>query len=182
MDPMDDLPAPRSMAERFRFLREGAGLSRTRLSQELRSRGLRYCSAMQIRRYESGEASPSVAIVEAVAELGGASAAWIVSGRSTTVASGHGEGRRGAADRGPHDGPWIVGQIEAELARLENEDVDDAVREALEIVGRRVERLRAAGRLDDAGYACWLAVRRVAALVGGGGPEAGDIPDGDMFP
>lgn len=161
---MDDLPALHSVSERFRFARERAELSRARLSEELRSRGLQYSSVMQIRRYEAGDASPSVAIVEAVAALAGVDAAWIVSGRAFVADPPPQPGT--AHDHGIHDGLRILGHVEAELARLQDEEPAHAVRKAFGIVGRRVERLRTEGRLDDAGYACWLALERVASLVG----------------
>jgi transcriptional regulator with XRE-family HTH domain len=168
---VDPLPNLTSVPERFRFLREQAGLSRRALSEALESRGLKSCSAAQIRRYESesDDASPSVEIARALAEIAEAPAAWLVSGDPSSS--------DGVLTDVPPDALQILGHLEGELMRQEEDGEEGGAQVAFTRVERRVRALRAEGRLSDAGYLYWRALRRGAVLAGGYEPDDPEAED-----
>lgn len=62
----------------------------------------------------------------------------------------------------------ILGHLQAELTRAADDAEGDPDHQAaFARVERRIVRLRAEGRLSDAGWAYWLAVREGARLYGG---------------
>lgn len=166
--------AQEALADRIRSARVGIGLSQREMAAELERRGLAAASYASYRRYESGQKSPSVEILRGIAEVAGSSIPELL-----------------GADRGrlerlpfphevPSDGLQILGHLEAELVRRDQQAAGHGVQKAFETVEARVERLRDEGRIGDAGYAYWLALRRGATLAGGYAPQE-PIPEAADF-
>jgi hypothetical protein len=129
---------------------------------------------MALRRYEKGERSPSIAIVSVLAELAGVPPGWVLGDvRSTSALAGDAR----EFPEVPREGIAIVGHIEAELMRREDGEEVGGPQEAFETVERRVLRMRADGRLGDAGWNYWLALRRGAVLSGGYDPPEVEPPE-----
>lgn len=152
---------------RLKLLRRDVlGLSRKALADEMAANGVLDSSSPSIQRYENGERPPRTDYISTLASLAGVSLASVFDAEGAageTKAPGH-------FQTVPEEGIQLIGHIEAELMRREDGEDDGGPQEAFEAVERRVMRLRAEGRLGDAGWNYWLALRRGAALSGGYSP------------
>lgn len=129
----------------------------------------------QVSAWENGHARPSGDNLVTVARALQVTSGWLMGAQ--------GEAEIPESDGGsfptdaPADGLQILGHLDAELMRAEEEGIDDGPQRAFEIVERRVQRLRGEGKIDDAGYAYWRALRRGAVLAKGYVPEDPDPVD-----
>lgn len=157
------------LGNRIREAREKTGLSQQAMAAKLDEMGLPDASFGSYRRYETGEKSPSAAVVRGIASIADVRVQELL---GEEVIDGP-----TFPEDAPPDGLQILGHIEAELMRQEEEGAEGGPQKAFEIVEQRVQRLRGEGRIDDAGYAYWRALRRGAVLAGGYEPEDRDPED-----
>lgn len=156
-----------------RLRRDVLGLSRKALAALMSANAVPESSAASIQRYETGERCPRTDYVSTLASLAGVSLASVFDAKGSTPA----KQESGAFDGAPEEGIQLIGHIKAELMRREDGEEEGDPHEAFEAVERRVMRLRAEGRLGDAGWNYWLALRRGAALSGGYSPLDPDPTD-----
>lgn len=158
------------LGKRIREAREKIGLSQQAMAAKLDGMGIPEASFGSYRRYETGEKSPSAAILRGIASIADVRVQELLGAEVID------DGPSFPADA-PPDGLQILGHIEAELMRQEEEGAEGGPQKAFAIVERRVQRLRGEGRIGDAGYAYWRALRRGAMLAGGYEPEVPDPED-----
>lgn len=158
---------------RFRQLRESLGLSQEGLADALQAAGVPETSFGSIRRYESGKKSPSVEVIRALAQMAQLPVGSLLDDdeQPETVSQPMG------FVEVPTEGVELIGHLQAELMRREDGEDVGGPHEAFQAVERRVVRLRSEGRLSDAGWNYWLALRRGAVLSGGYHPDGSELTD-----
>lgn len=130
----------------------------------------------QVSAWENGHARPSGDNLISVARALQVTPNWLIADSGEADSSPESPSFAFPKDAPPH-GLQIIGHIEAELMRQREQGDEGSVQEAFEIVERRVQRLRGEGRIDDAGYAYWRALRRGAMLAGGYEPDEPEPED-----
>lgn len=123
-------------------------------------------SRTTVSAWENDRFPPQGRNLERLAECLGVTMDWIVRGPGGGPAT---DARPAWEAGGTFDEALrILGHLRAELARAA-EDADGPLdsQAAFERVERRLRRLREDGRLTDAGWAYWLAVREGARMFGG---------------
>lgn len=159
------------IGERLKSLRvDRLGLGRKELAAQLEARGVPDGSPASIQRYETGERTPRLDYVVALAEIGEISVAEVLGESAPTKVLA-------PLIKVPPDGHHILGQIEYALDLRRDGDEPGGPHEAFADVEARVMKMRAENRISDEGWAYWLALRKGAALSGGYDVDSKDPAD-----